>query len=467
MKYLILGAGISGLSASYHLGHERCYILEKSSKPYGHCSSEFLDGYVWDEGPHVLFTNDSYVSDLLTNGIENKFQETKAKIGNYFYGNWIDHPAQVNLYQVPEPLRSECLESFLDSFDNFSASSFSGDSYENWLSDAFGKKFAGEFSGRYTRKYWTVSASELSTKWLKERIYRPNKMEVEKGADGPLDESRHYITTIKYPTEGGFECFFGAISEGANIDFNSEVASINLSNQYVMLEDGRQFWFDKLVSTIPLPTFVYLCEEATSDVKEAADRLVCTELVLVNIEVPEIVSRPESWFYVYDDNMYSTRVCMTESLSKFNTPDGCSGIQVEVYFSKYKPLNITLEEIAEEVIQELIVMKILDKKYMDDNLSYDKKLKYHTKYIPWANVVFDLHREVQLNNIFSWLTEYGLIREQSDLDSVSDWDKPEKMPLGTISFAGRFAEWKYYWSDDCILRGRELGRRVGSPDYRK
>jgi len=28
--------------------------------------------------------------------------------------SWIDHPAQTCLYQVPEPLRTQCLESFLE-----------------------------------------------------------------------------------------------------------------------------------------------------------------------------------------------------------------------------------------------------------------------------------------------------------------------------------------------------------------
>jgi len=29
--------------------------------------------------------------------------------------------------------------------------------------------------------------------------------------------------------------------------------------------------------------------------------------------------------------------------------------------------------------------------------------------------------------------------------------------LGDVILAGRFGQWKYYWSDDCVLRGKQIG----------
>ena len=42
-------------------------------------------------------------------------RKSQAEVVNYFKGHWIDHPAQSNLYQIPEPLRTQCLNSFLES----------------------------------------------------------------------------------------------------------------------------------------------------------------------------------------------------------------------------------------------------------------------------------------------------------------------------------------------------------------
>ena len=58
---VILGAGLAGLSASYHLGHENCQIFEQHTFAGGHIHSEHREGFTWDVGPHVSFTKHAYV----------------------------------------------------------------------------------------------------------------------------------------------------------------------------------------------------------------------------------------------------------------------------------------------------------------------------------------------------------------------------------------------------------------------
>ena len=61
----ILGAGISGLSTSSLVGHQRCVIYE--AKPYygGHIFTVERDGFYFDDGPHVSFTENEFVQKLL------------------------------------------------------------------------------------------------------------------------------------------------------------------------------------------------------------------------------------------------------------------------------------------------------------------------------------------------------------------------------------------------------------------
>ena len=110
----ILGAGISGLSTSFHIGHESCQIYEAKAHFGGHIFSFVRDGFTWDDGPHVLFTDSEYVKQVLGESVNGEFEERAPEVTNYYKGHWIDHPAQSNLYQVPEPLRTQCLESFLE-----------------------------------------------------------------------------------------------------------------------------------------------------------------------------------------------------------------------------------------------------------------------------------------------------------------------------------------------------------------
>ena len=59
---LILGGGLAGLSAGYHSNGT---IFEKKSRVGGHAKSHKIDGYIFDEGIHVLHTSNKYVLNLV------------------------------------------------------------------------------------------------------------------------------------------------------------------------------------------------------------------------------------------------------------------------------------------------------------------------------------------------------------------------------------------------------------------
>ena len=109
--YTILGAGLAGLSCAYHLGHEQCKIFEQHDYVGGHIHSEQSGGFTWDEGPHVSFTKSDYVRQLFDDGID--VLKYPVHPVNYYQGTWIDHPAQTNLYVLPEALKQACVSDFL------------------------------------------------------------------------------------------------------------------------------------------------------------------------------------------------------------------------------------------------------------------------------------------------------------------------------------------------------------------
>jgi protoporphyrinogen oxidase len=452
---LILGAGLSGLSVSYHLGYDKCLILEKESHLYGHIYSEFRNGFTWDEGPHVSFTKNEYVKQLFAKSVENEFDEYEVKVGNYYKGYWIDHPAQSNLYQIPEPLRTQCLNSFLQSRHHINTKQIPTN-YAQWLESAFGKKFAEIFPTVYTRKYWTTEPKNLTTEWIGKRVFYPRIEDIIAGSKAPLLQSTHYITTVRYPKYGGYQTFANLLAKKADIQLKHNVKQIDLIKKVVWCQTGETFFYTRLISTIPLPLFVPLCKQATPDVIEAANTLSCSQLLLINVEVPHPTQRLENWLYVYDEDKYATRINFTENLTVSNAPIGYSGIQVEVYFSKYKPFNTNEKEVAEKVIAELIEMGLINQNLIQNK--YD--IKYHTKWVSWANIIFDQYRENALNVILDWLTEYGLLREEDDLEPTTNWNKQVPVEIGQIVMAGRFAQWKYYWTDDCVLRGQQVSEQM-------
>jgi protoporphyrinogen oxidase len=148
----ILGAGLAGLSTSYHLGHEDAVVFESKDHYGGHVYSEARDGFTWDDGPHISFTMNEYVKELFSESVGGEFEELNIRAINWYQGNWITHPAQTSLWQVPEPLRSQCLESFLQTSEKEPTTP---KNYEEWLHQTMGPVFADNFPAAYTRKYWT------------------------------------------------------------------------------------------------------------------------------------------------------------------------------------------------------------------------------------------------------------------------------------------------------------------------
>ena len=105
----ILGAGLAGLGASYHLGHPNSVIFEAKAHYGGHLFSWQRNGFTWDDGPHISFTMNP-VKDLLAECVNGEYEEVEIKATNYFKGHWIDHPAQTSLWQIPEPCERNAWE---------------------------------------------------------------------------------------------------------------------------------------------------------------------------------------------------------------------------------------------------------------------------------------------------------------------------------------------------------------------
>jgi len=444
--YTILGGGLSGISASYHLGHNQCVVYEKNNFLGGHIHTEIIDGFTWDEGPHVSFTKHDYVKNLFADNVEQDFLEYPVATANFYKGVWIPHPAQSNMYAIPKELRDHCLNDFLESRKNYSQD-FKPLNYKEWLIAAFGNTFYEHFPRAYTQKYWTVDPAQLTTDWVGERVFYPNESEVKAGYLAPLDKQTHYISKVRYPKTGGYFSYTNRIRDNIQVQYQKELKHISFCDRKIIFTDGSLITYQRLINTIPLPILIER-SDAPEYVKEAALQLSCSSVLLINITANHPTLLNYNWMYVYDEDKYSTRINCTELLSPLNAPLGHTGIQVEVYFSKYQERKESIEVIKEKVCAEMIEMGLLR--------NSESITSVHTKWVQWANVICDHQRKYNLDIILNYLEEFGLERNSQDLHPMTDWSikRKDSVAAATIHLAGRFAEWKYYWTDDCILRGK-------------
>ena len=382
--YTILGAGLSGLSVADHFTKQGISfrLYESKSHGGGHIYSEKVNGFVWDEGPHVSFTKYEYVKQYFENNCAHNYLEYTTEPTNYFEGNWIAHPAQSHMYAVPEPLRSECVRDLIN-VRREAPADYKPANYQEWIDYAFGKTFAESFPSAYTKKYWTTGPERLTTDWIGKRIYFPQINDMVDSAKGPLQKQTHYISKVRYPKQGGYYSFIETVEKSLPVHYNKKLVYISFNNRELCFSDGEIVSYNNLVSTLPLPQLI-ANSDAPEHVKYSAKKLKCSQVLIVNVVVNHEPLIDNHWVYVYDEDMYSTRINFTDLLAPENGIEGKCGIQVEVYFSDYNKLITSAEEVAATVLNELVTMKLIKN---------HSAIEAHSHiWLEWANVIFDNER---------------------------------------------------------------------------
>jgi protoporphyrinogen oxidase len=426
---VILGAGMAGLGAAHRLAGEGVspIIYEMRPAPGGHTSTHvYPDGFTFDEGPHISFTDDERIKDLFARAVDGQFERLKAFVNNYWRGRWIKHPAQVNLYDLPPELVADCIADFVDAAHQQNRKI---ETYEDWLRASFGDTFAETFPMEYTLKYHTTAARNLTTDWLGPRLYRPSLKEVLKGALEPEPLDVHYVDNFRYPTHGGFASYLSPLIDAADIRCRHAVRAIQMREKRLIFTDGRGVPFERLISSIPLPKLIPMIEEAPKEVRDAAHLLSCSQAVIVNIGLNRPVDTRAQWTYFYDSDICFARASFPSVFSPNLTPPGCGSIQAEIYFSdKWKPLQGAPQDWIEPTIDGLIHC----------GLVRDRAEIVHKSVIfaPFANVIFDYDRPKALETVHGFLDEIG------------------------IAYCGRYGDWGYIWTDQAFKSGERAANMI-------
>ncbi len=426
---VILGAGMAGYGAAkkFKDSNVDALIFEKENHYGGHCSSYIFENkWVFDDGPHISFTKHDKVKNLFAQNVNHDFHEFKAKVNNYWKGKWITHPAQVNLHGLPAEFNTQILKEMIETSQKEHNSIAN---YEQWLYASFGKTFAENFPMKYTRKFHTTEAKNLTTDWLGPRLYQPKLEEVIYGMLSPSPSDVHYVKGFRYPNKGGFVSFMKGIENTFEINYNSELVKINLKNKEMTFSDGRKINYNYAFSSLPLNKIALMMEDAPKEVIAAAKQLAWTQCVVVSLGINRPNITDHHWTYFYDEDFQISRISAQSLFSPHTVPTGCSSLQAEIYFSdKYKPLTKSPEEFIPIVQNELIKCGILR---MNDEI-----LVANARVSPFAQIIFDHDRKSAVELLHSFLLENNIL------------------------FGGRYADWEYTWSDDAFLAGEASAEKI-------
>jgi len=415
MSVVILGGGIAGISAAYHLNKKEksATVFEANSYVGGLTSSFMVNGFRFDNAIHMSFTKDEYVKELFS-----KTQHYKHSPDAYCKDRefWLKHPVQNNLYPLPLEEKVACIKSFSE------RPGIEPKDYKEWLLSQYGYEIAEKYPLAYTEKYWGLKAEELSLTWLGNRMRRADIDEVLAGALELKNINHYYAAEMRYPKQGGYFSFIKGMAESIDVVCEKRAVAIEIDAKLVFFADGEVVAYDSLVSSLPLPALINLIKDVPDLVKEAASSLLWTTVDLVSVGFNKAEITPYLWFYLYDADTTASRAYSPSMKSPDNAPEGKSSLQFEIYnLSTKQPYN------TDSLLGD-IKSKILEMKLCDEN-----EIEFmHHKHLPFGNVVFDHGMEERRQIVKDYLMECNIFS------------------------CGRFGEWDYLWSDQSLLSGKRV-----------
>jgi protoporphyrinogen oxidase len=119
VEYLVVGAGVTGLSFSNWIraeaeargrAHPEVLVLEAAAEPGGYCKTIAQDGFVWDYSGHFFHFKHPEIEAWLRARMPGQNLRTVNKRSFISYGGQqIDFPFQKNIHQLAQAEFIECL----------------------------------------------------------------------------------------------------------------------------------------------------------------------------------------------------------------------------------------------------------------------------------------------------------------------------------------------------------------------
>ncbi len=416
---VILGAGIAGISAAYHLKQkgENSVIFEKDNDWGGLCGFFEIDGFRFDRFVHFTFAKDEKIAELFAKS--SPLYAHPPVSYNYWRGCWLKHPAQNNLAPLPIEEKVKIIDSFVNRPRKDVAEI---SDYAEWLRVQYGDYFAENFPFAYTRKYWGVEAKQLETKWVGNRLHVSPLPEVLRGAFAEQQENFYYTKFMNYPKKGGFRSIMNECRKGLDIRLNKKAVRIDTAAKQVEFADGMVENYDNLISSLPLPEIIKMISDVPENVQNAANQLrwTCGYQVSLGFNRPDVAKY--LWFYIYDEDVPPARVYSPNLKSPDNAPEGCSSLQAEIFFAN------GVKVVDKNIILQKTVEKLKEICQFNDSDVVVKDIRFE----PYANIIFTPEIYESRKVVREWLQAQG------------------------IKTIGRFGEWDYLWSHQAFESGMKV-----------
>jgi protoporphyrinogen oxidase len=206
----IIGAGPAGLAAGYALAKAGVpvTILEADAWHVGGISrTAEYKGFLFDIGGHRFFSKSQEVEDFWTEILPDDMLQRPRSSRIYYGGQFFTYPLRGTeaLFKLGPVEAARCLASYVKA-RLFPAPN--PRTFEEWVSNQFGRRLYEIFFKTYTEKVWGMSCRDISADWAAQRIKGLSLAEAIRSALAPRrakprsDVVKTLIDSFRYPRRG-------------------------------------------------------------------------------------------------------------------------------------------------------------------------------------------------------------------------------------------------------------------------
>jgi protoporphyrinogen oxidase len=235
-------------------------------------------------------------------------------------------------------------------------------------------------------------------------------------------------TNVGYPAEGGYEEIYKSFLPYLQaVELGQQVIRVDPIEKTATTDSGLVVRWHRLASTMPLPVLVRIVEGVPNDMVALADCLEFMSLNLLLLLVGRSLPNAPQRIYVADPNVPPHKIAFNHSSSDSLRARPVHAIMAEISYSDEKPLP-EADALERGTTEFLVRAGLLDS--VED-------------------VVWTAHMDVT----------YAYPVYTHERRAIARQIREFLEPLG-IHTLGRFGEWEYANSDQCIKRGMELAAEL-------
>jgi protoporphyrinogen oxidase len=331
---VVVGAGPAGLTAAYELGRldVPAVVLEKGARVGGLARTENHRGFHFDMGGHRFFTKVPQVDAIWREVLGPDLLRRPRLSRIYYNGRYVSYP----LKPVSALGALGVGQAMLVALSYLRWQLFPyrrEDTFEQWVTNRFGRRLFRIFFKTYTEKVWGVSCSELKAEWAAQRI---RDLSLKSAVLSMLVQPKQTITTLieafDYPRLGPGMMWSAMrdaiVRRGGVVELDAEVVRVRRDGTRItavgVRHDGveRTVFGTHFISSMPVTELIECLDPpALPEVRASAGALRYRGFLTVCLIVDRPDLFPDNWIYVHDPDVRVGRIQNFKNWSPDMVPD--------------------------------------------------------------------------------------------------------------------------------------------------